>query len=70
MEGIYLDRKPENDRTLLTGYVIYFRMEGRYGPHRVATFTSCTMPFVQQLADDLRGYDGPDRVFIIEETTP
>tara|TARA_R110000744_G_scaffold234796_1_gene352495 strand:- start:96 stop:323 length:228 start_codon:yes stop_codon:yes gene_type:complete len=68
MEGIYLDREPEDDRTLLTGFIIYFRMAGRYGPYRVEKFTSCTMPFVQQLADSRRGYDGPDhQISIIEE---
>ena len=69
MEGIYLDRKPLSDNTLLTGYIIYFRMEGRYGPYRVYRFTDCTMPFVKKQADSLRGHDGEDRVFIIEEAT-
>ena len=75
IEGIYLDREPENDRTRLTGFVVYFRMQGRHGPHRIAPFTRCTMPLIRQMADSRRGWEGadapapPHRVFIISGAT-
>ena len=68
--GIYLDKAPEDGNRSHTGYVIYYRGEGRHGPYRVAPFAQCTMPHIERLADDCRGWEGETgghRVFVINE---
>ena len=62
-EGIYVDGRVWDDRTLLTGFVVHSQ---QWRPNvsglQIAPFTSCAMPFIRERAK-ARGVEGP--VFVV-----